>query len=71
MPDLKLPTNDLIDEYVNKFYADERYYLADNAIIKLFEKFPENKNLDDILLKISVINDLCRFLTMLTHHSCL
>ncbi len=32
--------------------------MADQAIISLFEKFAENKRLEDILLKISVINDL-------------
>jgi len=58
MKDLNTPTNELVDEYIDKFNNDERYFLADNAIIKLFEKFPENKKIEDILLKISVINDL-------------
>lgn len=58
MRDLQTPTNELVDEYIDKFNNDERYYLADKAIINLFQKFPENKNLEDILLKISVINDL-------------
>ena len=58
MKSLQTPTNDLLDEYIAKFNNDERYYLADQAIIKLFEAFPENKQLEDILLKISVINDL-------------
>lgn len=52
------PTTDLIDRYIDKFNSDERYYPADQAIIKLFAAFPENKRLEDILLKISVINDL-------------
>ena len=52
------PTTDLIKRYIKKFNNDERYYLADQAIIKLFEAFPDNKKLEDILLKISVINDL-------------
>lgn len=52
------PSTDLIERYVNKFNVDDRYYTADQAIIKLFEAFPENKILEDILLKISVINDL-------------
>lgn len=56
--DLQKPTNELVDEYIDKFNNDDRYYLADKAIINLFTKFPENKNLEDILLKISVINDL-------------
>lgn len=58
MKRLQTPTNDLLDEYIAKFNNDERYYPADQAIIKLFEAFPENKRLEDILLKISVINDL-------------
>jgi hypothetical protein len=58
MPDLITPSDDLIDIYVDRFNKDERYYLADQAIINLFQKFPENKKLEDILLKISVINDL-------------
>jgi hypothetical protein len=58
MDELKIPTNDLINEYIVKFNNDERYYLADQAIIKLFSAFPKNENLEDIILKISVINDL-------------
>jgi len=56
--DLQIPTNILLDEYIDKFNKNERYYLADQAIISLFEAFPENKFLEHILLKISVINDL-------------
>lgn len=52
------PSTELISRYIKKFNNDERYYPADQAIIKLFNAFPENKNLEDILLKISVINDL-------------
>lgn len=55
---LQTPTNSLVAEYIEKFNNDERYYLADQAIVSLFEKFPENNRLEDILLKISVINDL-------------
>jgi len=55
---LKPATPDLVKEYNEKFEKDERYYLADQAIIKLFEKFSKNKDIKDILLKISVINDL-------------
>src|SRR3989344_5122782 len=55
---LETPTSYLMREYNRKFENDERYYLADQAIIKLFEKFKENKDIKDILLKISVINDL-------------
>ena len=55
---LAKPTDKLINKYIQEFENDERYYKADKAIIRLFESFPENKNIEDILLKISVINDL-------------
>jgi hypothetical protein len=58
MTELQTPTNKLLDKYIDKFNNDERYFLADKAIISLFEAFPENKSLEHILLKISVINDL-------------
>ena len=58
MSNLQTPTNELIDEYIAKFNSDERYYRADQAIINLFDAFPENKHLEHILLKISVINNL-------------
>jgi hypothetical protein len=58
MTNLQTPTNNLIDKYIERFNDDERYYPADQAIVKLFAAFPYNKKLEDILLKISVINDL-------------
>ncbi len=58
MSKLLTPTNKLISKYIDKFNNDERYFNADQAIIKLFSAFPDNKKLEDILLKISVINDL-------------
>ena len=55
---LQKPSNELVEKYVDIFNKDERYFPADQAIIKLFNAFPENKKLEDVLLKISVINDL-------------
>ena len=55
---LKKPTNQLIDKYIKIFNHDERYFTADKAIINLFKAFPTNNKLEDIILKISVINDL-------------
>lgn len=55
---LDTPTNILVAEHIRKFNNDKRYYPADEAIIKLFNAFPENKELEDILLKISALNDL-------------
>lgn len=58
MAKLQTPTNKLLEKYIDKFNNDERYYPADKAIVILFDAFPENKALEHILLKISVINDL-------------
>jgi hypothetical protein len=58
MIDIETPTNQLVDIYVDKFKNDERYLFADQAITNLFQMFPENKKLEDVLLKISVLNDL-------------
>ena len=55
---LETPTDNLISTYVQKFNQDDRYYPADQAITKLFQAFPANVHLEDILLKISVLNDL-------------
>lgn len=56
MAELDKPTNELLDIYIEKFNKDKRYKPADDAIIKLFKAFPKNDNIQDILLKISVIN---------------
>ena len=59
MKEIQIPaTKDLVDEYNDKFNKDEKDSSADQAIINLFQKFPENKRLEDILLKFSAINTL-------------
>lgn len=55
---LDKPTNKLLDRYIAKFQNDKQYASEDNAIINLFSAFPNNKRLEDIRLKVSVINDL-------------
>ena len=57
MNKLKNPTES-ISLYLENFKKDTRYFQADEAIKKLFDKFPENKNIEEILLKVCVINDL-------------
>ena len=55
---IERPSTELIDKYIEMFDNDVRYKPADDAINKLFSAFPDNKEVEDILLKISVINDL-------------
>ncbi len=58
MKKLQTPTKNLVDIYINKFKKNERYYKADQAIDNLLKIFPKNKKLEDILLKVTVINAL-------------
>lgn len=54
----KEPTKQLVQQYLRQFRLDPRYFLADQAITKLFEKFPKNQELDDVWLKVTVVNHL-------------
>lgn len=55
---LEKPDNELVHKYIAKFHREKRYESADKAIINLFSAFPDNKKVEDIRLKICVINDL-------------
>lgn len=55
---METPNEYLVAKYLVQFNQDSRYNPADKAIINLFKAFPENSKIEDILLKISVINDL-------------
>lgn len=55
---LKNPTNPLIDNYIAKFSKNERYYEGDKAISYLCKKFPKNKKIEEVFLKVCVINNL-------------
>jgi hypothetical protein len=52
------PTEQLVQQYLVEFRCDERYFLADKAILELVQQFPNNKALKHILLKVVTINDL-------------
>ena len=52
------PTEELVEKYLDAFRSDERYFLADQAIIELVKKFPKNAVLEHVLLKVTAINDL-------------
>lgn len=58
MNELQMLTSSLISRYVNLFDQNQKSFLADQAIINLFKSFSGNCRLEDVLLKISVINDL-------------
>lgn len=54
--ELQNPTKQLIKNYVGKF--EQQNAKSENAIRLLFEKFPENKDFENVLLKSIVINSL-------------
>jgi hypothetical protein len=52
------PTELLVEQYLRRFRSDERYFLADQAITELVERFPDNSRLEHVLLKVTAINEL-------------
>ena len=57
---LKIPTPNKkeVDKYLKKWDSLENYVLQENALDKLFfETYPENKDINDILIKTSSLND--------------
>ena len=52
------PTEELIKQYIDKFELNERYKYGDGAIVKLLKEFQNNTSLEDVILKVSVINGL-------------
>ena len=52
------PTEDIIKDYLYKWKTLEKYIFQEKAIKHLFNKLcPENKNIEDIMIKASVLND--------------
>jgi hypothetical protein len=55
---LPLPSPDLVASYVQQF--DQTQAVVERTLSQLFQQFPENKRLEDVLLKVVVLNDLYR-----------
>src|SRR5690348_1304691 len=53
---LERPNIDLVQEHI--FARPEQVQLSDRALHKLFKQFPSNKNLDEVLLKVTALNTL-------------
>ena len=53
---LLTPNNALVKKYIDKFNKEDS--ITDNTIRKLIDRFPTNKDIEDILLKVTVINRL-------------
>lgn len=55
---LDRPTEPLVTTYYRKFESSERYAVGDRAILRLVQQLPHNTDLDVVLLKVCIINDL-------------
>lgn len=55
---LQRPTSGLVASYIEQFEQDEAYAAPDRALFKLFQAFPHNRNLEDVLLKVAALNGL-------------
>ena len=55
---LPLPTPGFVASYISKF--DSSQVAVERALSKLFTLFPNNDNLEDVLLKVVALNDLYR-----------
>lgn len=52
------PCVEQVEQYLDQWDALEDYHLQENALDKLFfELCPENKDISDVLLKVSTLND--------------
>jgi hypothetical protein len=55
---LRMPTIDLVHEYIDKFNDDENAALTDQALARVVECYPRNDELATVLLKVTAINAL-------------
>lgn len=58
MENLPTPSNSEVDKYLERWKTLENYVFQENSLDKLFlELIPENKVIEDILIKSSTLND--------------
>ncbi len=55
---LPYPTEELVQTYIKQF--DQTQTVVERALTNLFQLFPKNTALEDVLLKVVVLNDLYR-----------
>lgn len=56
--DLPEPNKEIIEQYKDIYQKDDKANYFDKAITEIVKSFPLNNNLENIILKISIINDL-------------
>ena len=58
MVDIPKPTVEEVQKYLDKWNTLENYVDQENSLDKLFfDLIPENKQIEDILIKCSTLND--------------
>jgi len=58
MTNLVTPNEKIVNAYLEKWGALENYILQENSLSLLFNKLcPDNTNIENILLKVSALND--------------
>lgn len=55
---LHLPTGDLVESRVQQF--NQTLLVSENALSKLFQQYPKNTALDEVLIKVATLNDIYR-----------
>ena len=58
MVDIRKPTNEEVKKYLKQWEDLKNYVNQENSLNKLFfDLIPENKQIEDILIKCSTLND--------------
>lgn len=55
---LAIPSPELISTYITKFEQDPATAASDQAVSKAFHAFPHNDRIEEVLLKVAVLNSL-------------
>lgn len=55
---LPFPTSDLVTQAVLRFNSDDRYGTADRVLSRIFSQCPTNTALEDVLLKVALLDRL-------------
>jgi hypothetical protein len=56
--ELKTPTPDLVREYNRRFEQNDNLINTEKAIHRLVKAFPDNRQIEEVLLKVAAINSL-------------
>jgi hypothetical protein len=58
IPELKTPTPDLVREYNRRFESNDDLVFSDRAIRCIVDLFPGNQKIEEVYLKVTLINSL-------------